>query len=163
MAESAHRRAQPGSDAGDDATTSEPSVVFVIGRARITSAARIAQTTDTVSYHVACQPLFRTVRADPPPTNQVSDPPSAPCAGVDPPNQPTFWGWLPSVPAASFRVPPQRPARVTASLVACLVSAAHFLDVNELLAISLALNRVRLTTAGLLIDQPPRDPPMRPK
>ena len=50
MAESAHRRAQPGSDAGDDATTSEPSVVFVIGRARITSAARIAQHPDT-NYH----------------------------------------------------------------------------------------------------------------
>ena len=47
MAESAHRRAQPGSDAGDDATTSEPSVGFVIGRARITSAARITLYPDT--------------------------------------------------------------------------------------------------------------------
>ena len=93
-----------------------------------------------------------------PPPNQPSFGP--PMCRVDPPNQPTFWDWLPTVPAASFRCRHSAPRASRRQWLLGLGGA--FLRVNELFAISLALNRVHPTTAGLLIDQPPRKGPTHP-
>ena len=91
-----------------------------------------------------------------PPTNQVSDPK---CAGQTPPTNQLSGAGCPlyrrrhsgcrhSAPRASRRQ----------SVVAW--SRRRIFACELFVLLSLALNRVRPTTAGLLIDQPPRDPPI---